>query len=410
MNKKGFTLVELLAVIVILTLLALITTTSVTKIVSDSKNDLSNTQIELIKSAAKIWGTENIKRLPGPGECAYITLGELKKYGIMDSSINNPLNNQEISDALTIKISNALIEYGKEIISYEVNPESIEGCQNIGKLCVAVTAETKTTGNVPGGKYNPGDEYICYVGPEKSYRFFVLKKDGSNIYLIMESNITRDGYAIKNSKYIDFNNPSDWNTAWITESDYKTACGNNPGICSNTSYEDDELNKVIEIGSEFGPITAQKYLMQATSDWQYINKNNIQFANYGQIDDIFKYHSACDSGDSPSMINFRLECLPLWLTNYLFNDKYIIEEKLAKVTGYSEKAAAYDERRTHINNLGAYWLNNFAGNYMAHEIGIDAGEYGKSKMYVDSTLYPDLENTIYIGVRPVINLKLEQLP
>ena len=164
------------------------------------------------------------------------------------------------------------------------------------------------------------------------------------------------------------------------------------------------------MGAEFGSITAQKYLMQATSDWQYINKNNIQFASRFQIDEIFMYHSPCISGDSISMQNFRLECLPLWLTNYLFNDKYIIEEKLAKVSGYSEKATAYDERRTHINNLGAYWLYEKESGAYAYEIGIDGGEYGYSKMYVDSTLYPDLENTIYVGVRPVILLTKEQLP
>ena len=53
MNKKGFTLVELLAVIIILSLLALLASTSVSKIVKDSKSDLYDTQINLIKSAYK---------------------------------------------------------------------------------------------------------------------------------------------------------------------------------------------------------------------------------------------------------------------------------------------------------------------------------------------------------------------
>ena len=63
-NKNGFTLVELLAVIVILSLLALLTSTAVTKLVKDSKEDLYQTQIELIKASAEAWGADNIYKLP----------------------------------------------------------------------------------------------------------------------------------------------------------------------------------------------------------------------------------------------------------------------------------------------------------------------------------------------------------
>ena len=80
MNKKGFTLVELLAVIVILSLLALLTSTAVTKLVKDAKGDLNNTQIELIKSAAQTWGAEHLNWLPGDKECSYLTLSNLKDY------------------------------------------------------------------------------------------------------------------------------------------------------------------------------------------------------------------------------------------------------------------------------------------------------------------------------------------
>ena len=53
--KKGFTLVELLAVIVILGVLALITTMSVGKILKDSKNTLSDTQKSNVEQAAKAY-------------------------------------------------------------------------------------------------------------------------------------------------------------------------------------------------------------------------------------------------------------------------------------------------------------------------------------------------------------------
>ena len=94
MNKKGFTLVELLAVIVILALLALLTSTAVTKLVKDAKNDLSETQMTLIKSAADTWIADNINKLPSSGSCGYLTLEDLKYYGLLDNTILDHKNSE----------------------------------------------------------------------------------------------------------------------------------------------------------------------------------------------------------------------------------------------------------------------------------------------------------------------------
>ena len=129
MNKKGFTLVELLAVIIILSLLALLTSTAVTKLVKDAKDDLSSTQIELIKSAAQTWGADNLTGLPKAGKCSYLTVGNLKDYGLIDSNIKNFNTNTPIRDDLKIKISTSINKNtGKLITTYEVDPENINGC------------------------------------------------------------------------------------------------------------------------------------------------------------------------------------------------------------------------------------------------------------------------------------------
>ena len=131
MNKKGFTLVELLAVVVILALLALLTSTAVTKLVKDAKDDLSETQMQLIKSAADAWVADNLTKLPSAGECSYLTLEDLKKYGLIDSTVLDPKNSQEIPNDLKIKISTSTSEYGNPVSNVEVNPENIEGCEAI---------------------------------------------------------------------------------------------------------------------------------------------------------------------------------------------------------------------------------------------------------------------------------------
>ena len=131
MNKRGFTLVELLAVIIILSLLALITTTAITKIVKDSKEELSDTQIALIKSTAEMWGADNIDKLPSIGSCSYLTLKDLKDLGIIDSSVIDPKTNQQISDNLIIKISATLGSSNNKVLTYEVDSNDINNCEHI---------------------------------------------------------------------------------------------------------------------------------------------------------------------------------------------------------------------------------------------------------------------------------------
>ena len=62
--KKGFTLVELIGVIIILGLISLITIPVVTKSISKYKVQLHDNAINSIIIAAKNWGAENIGLLP----------------------------------------------------------------------------------------------------------------------------------------------------------------------------------------------------------------------------------------------------------------------------------------------------------------------------------------------------------
>ena len=103
MNKKGFTLVELLATIIILGLLALLASTSVTKVLKESKGDLYTTQIKLVESAVKVWGAENIDKLPDDNECKYLTIKNLQDYGLIDKDITLRilLTNSSISKPLS---------------------------------------------------------------------------------------------------------------------------------------------------------------------------------------------------------------------------------------------------------------------------------------------------------------------
>lgn len=55
-NKKGFTLVELLAVIVVLSLVMIIAIPAITKNTSSAKKAILKTKVNLIVDEAVIWG------------------------------------------------------------------------------------------------------------------------------------------------------------------------------------------------------------------------------------------------------------------------------------------------------------------------------------------------------------------
>ena len=93
MNKKGFTLVELLAAITILALLALITVPAVTKPIKESKEDLYNSQLRAFKDSAKSWGADNMfSELPDKGECMLLPLQVLIDDGFVEPDVKNSLD------------------------------------------------------------------------------------------------------------------------------------------------------------------------------------------------------------------------------------------------------------------------------------------------------------------------------
>lgn len=116
MNKKAFTLVELIAVLVLLGVLGLIATVTISNTLKENKEELYNIQIENIKDSAKLWASENVFKLPSEdGEYLIITLGQLRQEGLSKEVIN-PLTKEPFSDNLQIKITMSEKTYIYDII------------------------------------------------------------------------------------------------------------------------------------------------------------------------------------------------------------------------------------------------------------------------------------------------------
>ncbi len=124
-RTKGFTLTELLAVLVVISILAVIAVPNISKLIQTYKQSLLNTQINNIEEAARDWGASNIYLLPTGDDISVvktyeevengtedkygvliINLGLLKESGKIASDIKNPVTNEPFDDNLKIYITN----------------------------------------------------------------------------------------------------------------------------------------------------------------------------------------------------------------------------------------------------------------------------------------------------------------
>lgn len=92
MKARGFTLVELLAVIVILGLIALVAVPAITGLLKSGKDDLAETQKLNVETAAKNWASspQNAMSLPSGSDSICVKLSTLQEQGYIDMDLKNP--------------------------------------------------------------------------------------------------------------------------------------------------------------------------------------------------------------------------------------------------------------------------------------------------------------------------------
>lgn len=115
MNKKGFTMVEVLAAIALMAILAILVTPSIIRVRNDVLERTYESRLELIKNAALNWGGDNLEQIPvdvqsdyiGGSSCDYgttITVGQLIDQGYLAGSdddnkvMRNPISGENLNN------------------------------------------------------------------------------------------------------------------------------------------------------------------------------------------------------------------------------------------------------------------------------------------------------------------------
>ena len=99
--KKGFTLVELLGVIVILGLIAMIAIPTINSALNSSREKAYNEQVNTIVNTARTYMSKNSLKLPDQteGNKCSIRISTLQQAGLLDSDdIKNPMYKEGSTD------------------------------------------------------------------------------------------------------------------------------------------------------------------------------------------------------------------------------------------------------------------------------------------------------------------------
>lgn len=119
MANKGFTLIEILAVVTIIGVVSLITMPVVQKNITKSRQQAYNNQIDNIVKAAKDWSSENLTNLPeNNNEKLNISLEMLMSLGYLEDNLVDPLTDKYFSPDTVITIEKINNNY-----QYKVNVE-----------------------------------------------------------------------------------------------------------------------------------------------------------------------------------------------------------------------------------------------------------------------------------------------
>ena len=121
MKNKGFTLIELLAILVVLGIIGTIITPVIQKSLKANKEKVYEILIEQIEDYTKDYLAKNSSALPDePGEVSTIKFVDLKKEGLLQINVVNPMTNNIISNESIVKVTKKNNNYIYEVVTYDL--------------------------------------------------------------------------------------------------------------------------------------------------------------------------------------------------------------------------------------------------------------------------------------------------
>ena len=368
MKKNGFTLVEMLSVVIILTVLSLLVMPNVINSIKSYQSTTDEISMAIIESGAELYIDDYKNEYPPHyGNTYCVSLEKLVGLGYLKKPVK--YQDEDITDLKSLKIT-----YDD---TYEYELVDRGTCVANPLICSPVEESDLTTGTSPKKDedgniiFTPGDEYICEVKEEVKYRFFVLNTYGEKINLIMDRNVTREGdeVTVANLGLVK----------WINESDYVSVGG------SSWSSTTDR--------NSYGPVSALDFLHNATSSWANVPNMIMDFTDAG---------ASAESGGYGTIKTVDT------LTTLTKKDKTTVIKVNKGQDGYENLKARLPFRSEYVNITGMYWLYNYLEQPESEGIHSIAGVRGYWMMdsAVGYSVDPvDSSWAVTVGVKSVVGIE-----
>lgn len=348
MKKDGFTLVELLAVVVIIGITYLIIFPSVTSFIDKSKEKSYNIQVDLIEKASKKWVVDNtdelLKKDPYHLNNINLTLTTLKKEGyLQDMFIENPKNKKIMTGCVVVSYQSNKNQYeytyedGKDTYSKKDTKENkraeeMAGCNNKKGYIYTYLTNNNTLEKTGGNKNSEGEDITL----DKIFTDTLISKKDSglvnlgNEYFFQGLNPTNyvkiDGYD------------TIWNVLSINTSDKTIKLVASAKTMNSTFLASSSFNANSYESSSDLKTTLESKINELSSN---IIKNDVNF-NVGGITDISKGYDIISSEES----------------NNIFTGKIGI------ITASEYLKTKNENGNTYLSptNSGTVWTMNFSNN------------------------------------------------
>lgn len=281
--KKGFTLVELLAVIVILASVSMIVFPAITAVISKSKQNLYDVQVKDIELATDKWALENNTLLDKYHlNATYLELSVLQKEGFLEvDKIENPKTREEMNGCIEIKYNESTSQYNtkyyddtcsslttnknliadphgyirkyvnNELVIDNVNPIDPSGITIVKQYDSLILYE----GNTTQGLYDLEDNYVFRGSDPRNY---VKIADTNDLWRIIS--INKKDYTMKLIR-----------TSLLASNQWDSTAGTN---FENATVNSEILDKFIEENSTIGKIK-NKIVEEATWNVGVVSDNEV---------------------------------------------------------------------------------------------------------------------------------------